>query len=231
MSDSDTTTPARRTYRFPPHGSGGWILGMTIPQLCAVTAAGFAAVDALRTLPAPAGPVLAAALAIVAYLAIFLPYAGHTTLEWVPVIARFMFATATSTRTWRTRAATMGHEVELSAGDGTARFEPRPVRAPVSLPPELKRVEILEARLGRSVPLGVVHDKAAGTYAATIRCEPRAFALLGEENRETLLSGYGGLLASFAQDSSPVRRIAWYERTLPASAGELQAYAREHVRP
>ena len=77
--------------------------------------------------------------------------------------------------------------------------------------------------------MGVVKDKRARTYTATIRCAARAFDLLGEDERASLLASYGALLTQFAADESPVRRIGWYERTSPSGRSELQEYLRDHA--
>ena len=46
-----------------------------------------------------------------------------------------------------------------------------------------------------------------------------------------MLAAYGALLTTFAADDSPVRRIAWYERTLPPGSDELVEYLHNHRRP
>jgi hypothetical protein len=236
-TETDITRGARR-YVFPPHPSGGVILGLTAGQLSAVGATCALTLAIVHGIPGIAGWLAALALAVASYLAIWIRYGGHTTIEWVPVAARYAWTWAATivglpgaAARWRSPAV---HEVELAAGTGTAgALAPRPVRLEVSLPPELKSVEIVEMPLGRRGELAAaaVHDRAADTWSATIRCEPAAFYLLGEVEQEMRLGGYGGLLVGFAQDDSPVRRIAWYERTLPASSSRLAQYLRDHARP
>jgi hypothetical protein len=64
-----------------------------------------------------------------------------------------------------------------------------------------------------------------------VRVAGRAFALLGPEDREARLEEYGAVLAALARDGSPVRRISWIERTLPADADALGSYLLEAKRP
>ena len=78
--------------------------------------------------------------------------------------------------------------------------------------------------------LGVVKDRRARTFTATVRVSGRAFALLGPEDREARLEEYGAVLAALARDGSPVRRISWIERTLPADADALGSYLLEAKR-
>ena len=77
----------------------------------------------------------------------------------------------------------MGHLARLPAGRD---IDPQEVAAPVSLPAELSDLELLETPLARfgGVPMGVVFDRRAHTYTSTVRCEARAFYLLGQDERE-----------------------------------------------
>ena len=79
--------------------------------------------------------------------------------------------------------------------------------------------------------MGVAYDRRALTYTAVIRCEPRGFYLMSPSEREYQLACYGGLLAMFAREFSPVRRIAWYERSLPPSSNELVEHLHAARRP
>ena len=102
-------------------------------------------------------------------------------------------------------------------------LDPQPPAPPSSLPGELAELELLEVSLPRyeHAKLGVAKDRRAGTFTAAVRVQGRAFALLGPEEREQRLEEYGGLLAALARDDSPVRRVAWIERTLPADGDAL----------
>ena len=74
--------------------------------------------------------------------------------------------------------------------------------------------------------VGVIHDRAAGTYTVAIAVRAGAFGLLDGAEQERKLDAWGSVLASLARDGSPVRRLQWIERTLPAPrrrAGRLPA--------
>jgi hypothetical protein len=218
-----------RRYRFGPHPHAGRILGLRGSQVAGIVVAGVLAIALLRI-----GGILSLLLVAsevgLALCVVGVRFAGHTALEWVPVTVRFAFARTAGHAGWRSEQARMGHVTRLAT---RAEVDPHDVHAPVSLPAELSELELLEVRLPRfgGVAMGVVHDKRAHTYTATIRCEARAFYLLGESERETMLASYGALLTTFASDDSPVRRIAWYERTLPPGSDELVEYLHRHRRP
>jgi hypothetical protein len=103
---------------------------------------------------------------------------------------------------------------------------PNRPQPPDARPSELADLEFLEVTLSRydHARLGVVKDRRASTFTATVRVAGRAFALLGPEDREARLEEYGAVLAALARDGSPVRRISWIERTLPADADALGNY-------
>jgi hypothetical protein len=174
--------------------------------------------------------VLVAAECTVAACLLGVRFAGHTTLEWVPVIARFAVARTGRETSWRSAHSRLGHLTRLPRGRGV---DPQDIHPPISLPAELSDIELLESHLPRfgGIAMGVVHDTRAHTYTATVRCEAQAFYLLGDSEREMMLASYGALLTTFAADDSPVRRIAWYERTLPPGSDELVEYLHNHRRP
>lgn len=218
MSDS-------RRYRFGPHPHAGWLLGMRGLQVCGVVVAGFITIGLLHTSFVLAGSWLAIAFCLIA-----LRFGGHTALEWVPVTVRFATAQVGGQTRWRSSHGKLGHVTRLPGGENV---DPQDVHPPISLPAELADIEVLETRLPRfgGVSLGVAFDKRTHSYTAVVRCEARAFYLLGEEEREVMLASYGAMLTTFAADDSPVRRIAWYERTLPPGSDELVEYLHKYRRP
>jgi hypothetical protein len=92
-----------------------------------------------------------------------------------------------------------------------------------SLPSELRGLRMIEVPYG-SDHVGVLLDKGAGTYTAALAVRAGAFNLLDAGEQERKLDGWGSVLASLARDGSPVRRLQWIERTLPAQGDELAAY-------
>jgi len=222
-----TGTAAETTYRFAPHPGGGFLLGLRIGQVGVVLAAGALALSALNS--AGAGGVALALLLLVAGIAVaILPVRGQTLEQWAPIMLRFALARVDGTARFRSQRAQLGHVVGLPGG----QLSPQPAAAPEARPAELAELELLEVTLARyeDAPLGVVKDRHARTYTATLRVSGRAFALLAPHERETRLEEYGAVLAALARDDSPVRRVSWIERTLPADADALGTYLLEAKR-
>jgi hypothetical protein len=204
------------TYRFAPHPSGGFFLGLRLGQLVGLIVAGLLAVAALRS-GGLAGLALAGLIGAAAAGVLLVSVYGHTVEQWAPLVVRFLLGRERAR--FRAQHAQLGHLVALPGGE----LDPQPVKAPVSLPGELAELELLECQLARYelAALGVVADRRAHTYTAAIKVKGRAFELLSHEERELRLEEYGGLLATLATDGSPVRRVGWIERTLPADGDAL----------
>jgi hypothetical protein len=92
-----------------------------------------------------------------------------------------------------------------------------------SLPPELAGLQMLAVPYGQD-EVGVVHDRAAGTYTAALAVRAGAFGLRDSSEQERKLGGWGSVLASLARDGSAIRRLQWIERTLPAQGDELASH-------
>ena len=215
------------TYRFAPHPGGGFLLGLRLPQLCAFILAGLGALGALR-LGGIAGLALALAILAIATGIVLIPVRGQTLEQWAPLTVRFLLGRFSGAARFRARRAQLGHLVALPNG----RLDPQPATPPDARPGELGELEFLEVTLSRyqQARLGVVKDRRARTFTATLRVAGRAFALLGPEDREARLEEYGAVLAALARDGSPVRRISWIERTLPADGDALGNYLLEAKR-
>ncbi len=210
-----------RAYRFAPHPSSGFLLGLRVPQLLGFVAVGALALGALR-LGGLGGLALALGLLGAAATVLLVPLRGHTLEQWAPLAARFVLARQSGRARWHAQRAQVGHLVELPDGE----LNPRRPAAPSSLPGELAGLEFLEGALVRyeGARLGVVKDTRARTFTAALRVRGGAFALLGPAEREQRLAEYGAVLAALARDDSAVRRVAWIERTLPADGDQLGDY-------
>ena len=217
-----------RRFRFGPHPQAGWILGLRGSQLAGIVVAGIVAL-ALMRMGGPLAIALVAADFALALVVVGVRFAGHTSLEWIPVVARFSANRFEGSTIFRSRSPGWGGWVELPKEPSVT---PKPVETVISLPAELSDLVVLETPLYAhgGILMGVVKDKRERTYTATVRCSARAFYLLGEEERASLLASYGALLTQFASDDSPVRRIGWYERTTPSGRSELQEYLRDNAR-
>ena len=213
-------------YRFVGEPPRGFFLGMTIAQLSAIAAAGGLVVALVNTVGAVA-IVAAFPIGAVTLFVAFWKRAGLTLLEWAPSTAVFAVARVVGRQEFR--AAPAGHLLALRSGPEGKE----PPEASISLPAELADVEIVSARLPRfgGVEMGVAYDRRAVTFTAVVRCEPRGFYLLSPPEQEYALACWGGCLAMFAREGSPVRRIAWYERALPPSSNELLEHLHAARRP
>ena len=216
------------SFRFAPHPSGGFLLGLRLPQLAGIVVAGGLALAGLH-LGGLAGLGLTVLVFVLAALVLLVPLRGRTLEQWGPVLVRFAVARQSGRGRFRSQRAQLGHLLRLPDGE----LDPRRPLEPWSLPGELAGLEFLEGELVQyeRARFGAVVDRGARTFTAALRVRGRAFALLGAGEREERLGDYGAVLAALARDASPVRRIAWVERTLPADGDELGDYLLEAKRP
>ena len=216
------------SYRFAPHPSSGFLLGLRIPQLAGFILAGALALAALR-FGGLAGLALAVGLLVLAAGVLLVAVRGHTLEQWAPITLRFLLARYGSRARFRSQRAQLGHVVTLPTGE----LDPQRPVEPWSLPGELADLEFLEGQLARyeHARFGAVKDVRARTLTAALRVRGRAFALLGPAEREQRLADYGAVLAALARDDSAVRRIAWVERTLPGDGDELGDHLLQAKRP
>lgn len=162
---------------------------------------GVGAVDTVVVLRAGGGLVPAVLVLLVAAGIAGLPVAGATPLQWLPLVV-----------SWVARRA------ECSAPPG--RSVPPPgiaLRAAPEVPGE--------------PALGVVRDRRSGAWAAVVPVTAPAFTLLDVEDKRRKLAAWGAVLDSTARPSSPIYRVQWLERTLPADTGMLHAHLDETVGP
>jgi hypothetical protein len=216
------------SYRFAPHPSGGFLLGLRIPQLLGFIAVSALALAALRV-GGLGGLALALGLLALAASVLLVPLRGRTVEQWAPVIIRFLLGRHGGRARFDAQRAQLGHVVALPTG----KLDPQsPAEAP-SFPTELADLEFLEGQLMayQGARFGVVKDRAARTFTAALHVRGGAFALLGPGEREQRLADYGAVLAALARDDSPVRRIAWVERTIPGDGDELGDHLLQAKRP
>jgi hypothetical protein len=202
-----------RRYRFGPLEQRGVLGPLRLGQvvvLALAAALGLAALYAFRNW---LGLAVALALTGGAGAAVLLPFEGRTLEAWAPLGIRWALRSREQKRGYRSRAPQAGFHTDA---EGTAFGEG-------SLPDELAGLRILEVPYGSDC-VGVLHDRAGGTYTAALAVRAGAFGLLDGAEQERKLDGWGSVLASLARDGSPVRRLQWIERTLPAQGDELAGY-------
>src|SRR3954447_13656963 len=216
------------TYRYGPLERGGFMLGLRVPQLVGLIVGALIALGFLNT-HGFAGLLLATLTIALAALLVLVPVRGHTIEEWAPLTVRFFVGRFGGKARFRAQLAQLGHVVRIPDGGLT----PEKPEDPESVPAELARLELVEAELARyrGALMGVAVDRKAKTFTATLRCQGQAFALLGAEEREQRLADYGGVLTALARDDTPLRRVAWIERTLPANGDAMANYLYDNKRP
>ncbi|MDP9436293.1 MAG: type VII secretion protein EccE [Actinomycetota bacterium] len=216
------------TYRYGPLERGGFALGLRLPQIAGLVIAGAIAL-ALLNVGGFGSAVLALGVLGLAVAVVLLPVFGRTLQVWAPVALRFLHGQWSGQARFRAQVAQLGHVLRLPEGG----LDPSPTGEPKSLPAELAGLELLEAELAQydGALMGAVADRDDGTFTAVLRCQGQAFALLGAEDQEQRLAEYGGVLAALARDDSPLRRIAWIERTVPAAGDEMADYLMTAKRP
>ena len=140
---------------------------------------------------------------------------GRPLHAMLPALARFWWRRLRGRHRWF-------RAVPLISDDGI----------PVDVPPGLAGLDLYEADVtwvaaGRRDPIGVVHDRAAGTVSATIRPNGDGqFALLDDHEQLSRADGWGGALAGFARERSHVVRVKWDDWAAPVplqdQIGELE---------
>jgi hypothetical protein len=73
----------------------------------------------------------------------------------------------------------------------------------------------------------VVNDTAQNSYAVALRCRVQAFGLLDIAQQARRLAEWGRVLSGLAGERSPIRRIAWVERTVPSDGDAIARYFSE----
>lgn len=202
-----------RRYRFGPLEQRGVVGPLRMGQVAVLGVAALLVLAALYTFRSWIGMGIAFGVLAAAGAAIYLPVEGGTPEEWAPVALRWLARRSDRGRGFRSASPGVGATVKA---DGEIAFTP-------SLPEELSGLRMLEVPYGPS-HVGVLHDKKAGTYCAAIAVRAGSFGLLDSAEQERKLDAWGSVLASLARDGSPVRRLQWIERTLPARGDEHADY-------
>lgn len=172
-----------------------------------------AAVVLMRSVSGGAGLLAALVVVLSAAAFCFWPIAGRPAEEWLPVAGRYGWRGATGTRRYLSAAPQAGVRV-----DGSGR--PEPV---VALPGPAEGLALL-AMPFRGETVGVVKDGRTRSYTGVLAVKVASFGLLGRAEQESRQAGWGGVLASLAREGSPVTRVQWVERTVPADGDEIGRY-------
>lgn len=203
-------------YRFGPPERRGLIGSLRSVQVIVIAASLTLAVVVMRVLSSGSGVVAALTLAFVAIAFNFWPISGRSAEAWLPIVARHAAARALGKHVRRSPAPLAGTRI---AADG----RPEPV---ASRPDVGRDLELLAAPF-RGESVGVLKDGRARSYTAVLAVRVTSFGLLDRAEQETRQAGWGGVLAGLAREGSPVSRIQWVERTVPAHGDEIGRYLGE----
>jgi hypothetical protein len=194
-----------RRYRFGPLERRGLVGSLRTAQAFVLAASLTTGVLLMRLLPGT-GFLAALGLVAAAILFCFWPIAGRAADEWLPIAGRFTAR----------RARGRNRHVSTSPQAGV----PQPVASP---PAAAVGLELLAAPL-RGEAVGIVKDRRGRTYTAALAVKVSSFGLLDRTEQEARQAAWGGVLSSMAREGSPVSRIQWVERTVPADGDEIGRY-------
>lgn len=184
-------------------------------ELGVLIASLFVAFLLLISAPTPLTAAIAVGTALGGCLLAWFPVYGRSGAEWGLVGVRWFVAGWLEGRLWQREAATIARRGRLEEL--------------VDLPGELGRLELWEAFDAGGASVGVLRDRTANTYAATLLVRASTnWALEGEDVQAAVAAQYGTALIGLAKDRTAIDRIAWYERTLPEPPDALIEDLRRH---
>ncbi len=203
-------------YRFGPLERRGVLMGLRAGQLGVVASAIVVSVVMLSAAPSASGLGLSALAALLAVAVAFVPLAGRTLEQWTPLATRWLLRGMRGQR--RVTTAQPGRGVT-----STHKVSEQPL-----WPPALKGLELL-AVPSQAGDIGVLKDRAAGTYTAVLSVRAKTFSLLDNPDKARRLASWAGILASAARQGGLVHRLQWLERTVPDPGTELAAHLEAHT--
>ena len=77
-------------------------------------------------------------------------------------------------------------------------------------------------------PIGVVHDRRAGTVSATVSVRGRHFGLVDAPDQDGVVERWGAALAAFVREQAPVVALRWSEWAAPAGIAEHLSFVERH---
>jgi hypothetical protein len=211
-------------YRFGPLERRGLIGSLRPSQVILVAASLGTGVLLMRSLPGGTGVVSALALALLTIAFCFWPIGGRSADAWLPIVGRHVVGRLLGRNLRRSPAPQAGARLRAAG-------RPEPVAA---LPEAGRDLELLAAPFHGEL-VGVLKDRRVRSYTALLAVRVASFGLLDRAEQEARQAGWGSVLAGLAREGSPVSRIQWVERTVPADGDELgrylgEAWARDAVR-
>lgn len=200
-------------YRFGPLERRGLIGSLRPSQVILIAASLTGGVILMRSLSSGAGVITALVLVLACVVFCFWPISGRSAEEWLPIVARHV---ARRVRGQQVQLSPAPQAGARQAADG----RPEPIAA---LPEIAAGLELLAAPL-RGEMVGVIKDRRARSYTAALAVRVTSFGLLDRAEQESRQAGWGSVLAGLAREGTPVSRIQWVERTVPANGDEIGRY-------
>jgi hypothetical protein len=207
MTTATEATQKASLYRFGPRETRGVLLGLRGGQLALLLTGAVCVVGGMAT--GPAGALLGALALALTGAAALVPVGGRTAEQWLPALAGYLTSRAVAGGRTRWRPERRTNQ------DG---------ETPLNLPGPLAGLVMTEPRVEGDRTVGVIRDPAAGTLTAVAAVRGSTFALADADDKGRRLASWGALLAGLARDGSPVRRLAWLERTLPDPGDALERF-------
>ncbi len=228
MSDGPDRA-ARVRYRFPPLERRGVIAGWRAGQIAAVAFGLILAVLSVRSRPSVPGVVMAVAWVGGAVGLAFWPVAGRTGEQWLPVVARWIWAGATGHRVEAAHGPTDGAVAVVATRPGGRA--PRGVASRATPAPHsvFDGLHLLAGPAGADGPgPGVLEDGRARTVTAVLEVRGHSFALLGPDEQDARVAAWARVLASLAREGSAVHRLQWVETCLPDDGRAVRSHFEDH---
>src|SRR6266571_20672 len=179
-------------YRFGPLERRGLVGSLRAGQVAIVGVAVLLVIVIVEAIRNGVGLGIGAMILGVGMLGTFVPFGGRTLNEWVPVMASFFGRKLSGRDHYRSGAAEAG--TRFQGGD-----------VPVRLPDPIGKIELIAFPF-RGVELGVIADRANGTFTAVIQARARSFVLLDPADKAYRLAGWAGVVASLARELETMAR-------------------------
>ncbi|TFC15210.1 PrgI family protein [Cryobacterium algoritolerans] len=183
----------------------GILLGLSVPQLVALSIGTLTIVAALYT-AGGAGVLWSSPVWGTAVVIAGIPLSGRKIVEWVPIVSRWTWRAAHEQLTYRRRI-----------------IRPRPVGT-LSLPGDAAALREWDDPESGAV---MIHDPHARTLTAVVAVSHPAFALLDPGKQHRRVTAWGRVLAGACR-SGRIARLQVSERTLPDSGTGLAEWWERH---
>ena len=204
-TDKDRAEYQLAPVQFSRLTKRGILLGLSVPQLVALSIGALTIVTALYTAGAAGvawtSPIWGSAVVIAC-----IPIGGRKIVEWVPIVSRWVWRAAHEQLTYRRQIV-----------------RPRPIGT-LSLPGDAAALREWNDPESGAV---MIHDPHAKTLTAVVAVSHPAFALLDPGEQHRRVAGWGRVLAGACR-SGRIARLQVSERTLPDSGTGLAEWWERH---